>query len=496
VFLGVHTVQDVHRRKTAVAQSVLVAALAEGLEAGGDLSVDPPRGLLNDTFLLHARDLQPQFTHAEPFPHISIDNFMKHEVAEKLLQDFPPFESANNLNEFGKPGLKAIQPDLRSISPAYVELWKYVCSVEFLEAISQVTDIRNLLCDPTFFGGGTHENKHGQKLDTHIDYNYARDKRWHRRLNVLFYLNKRWHPEWGGRIELSKDPWAPPQEDAKMHRVIDVGFNRAVIFATSEYSWHGFKKVQLPADEQAAGTSRKLISLYLYTRNRPPSETAPPHSTQYIPDHPSPTSDRACQLSRSDASCELASYHSWVRPQLTSYFKGEVEQSSINLRLQAAVVEATLGSRVHGEVKLVDKAAGCGQNLNDPWFETSAWFEVRPRRGHEVHRVNYTIDFGSIPFVNRLAGNMVNVRVLAERGHSISVAGSASVLAERSGTRSFSIPLKNACQRQCVLTTFFQTPAEGNYVGSDVRSLAFLLNSATFVSTPSRRRLKLQDNFK
>ena len=76
MFLGVHTVQDVHRRKTAVAQSVLVAALAEGLEAGGDLSVDPPRGLLNDTFLLHARDLQPQFTHAEPFPHISIDNFM------------------------------------------------------------------------------------------------------------------------------------------------------------------------------------------------------------------------------------------------------------------------------------------------------------------------------------------------------------------------------------------------------------------------------------
>lgn len=185
-----------------------------------------------------------------------------------------------------------------------------------------------------------------------------------------------------------------------------------------------------------------------------------------------------------------------MRPQLTSYFKGEVEQSSINLRLQAAVVEATLGSRVHGEVNLLNRAAGCGQNLNDPWFETSAWFEVRPRRGHEVHRVNYTIDFGSIPFVNRLAGNMVNVRVLAERGHSISVAGSASVLAERSGTRSFSIPLKNACQRQCVLTTFFQTPAEGNYVGSDVRSLAFLLNSATFVSTPSRRRLKLQDNFK
>ena len=174
VCLGVHTVQDVHRSQAAVAQSVLLAALAEGLEAGGALSDEAPRGLLNDTFLLHAGDLQPQFTHAEPFPHISIDNFMKHEVAEQLLHDFPLFESANNLDEFGKPGLKAIQPDLRSISPAYAELWKYVCSVEFLEAMSQVTGIRNLLCDPTFFGGGTHENKHGQRLDTHIDYNYVR----------------------------------------------------------------------------------------------------------------------------------------------------------------------------------------------------------------------------------------------------------------------------------------------------------------------------------
>jgi hypothetical protein len=42
---------------------------------------------------------------------------------------------------------------------------------------------------------------------------------------------------------------------------MDVGFNRAVIFATSEHSWHGFKQVELPPEEQAAGTSRKLISV-------------------------------------------------------------------------------------------------------------------------------------------------------------------------------------------------------------------------------------------
>ena len=73
-----------------------------------------PASLLSDSLLRNADTLRPRFTEAQPFPHIAIDGFMKHEVAEKLLLDFPPFESANNINEFGKPGLKAIQPDLRS----------------------------------------------------------------------------------------------------------------------------------------------------------------------------------------------------------------------------------------------------------------------------------------------------------------------------------------------------------------------------------------------
>ena len=474
------------RRRVLAAQWLQWLPVLLATPLGPDESTPKPASLLNDTFLRYAKNLQTRFTQAEPFPHIAIDNFMKPEAAEKLLLDFPPFEKANNLNEFGRPGLKAIQPDLRSISPAYAELWAYVCSVEFLEAMSQVTGIRHLLCDPDFFGGGTHENKHGQALDTHIDYNYARDMRWHRRLNVLFYLNKRWQPEWGGRIELSKDPWVPPQDDP-MHKVLDVHFNRAVIFATSEYSWHGFKQVQLPPEEQAAGTSRKLISLYLYTRKRPPSETAPPHSTQYVPRAPTLGGGEACHLGRNSARCELATLQSWIKPQLQQYFKGEVAQSSINLRMMEAVVQATLGSRVHGEVKLLSRAEGCGRNLNDPWVETSAWFEVRVKRGYTIHQVDISIDFGNIETGNRIAGNMVNVRVFAESGHSVRMAGSASVLAKSAGPETLTVPLlEDACGHQwrnatCVLTVIFHTPAAGNHIGDDIRSLSFLLNSAKFV---------------
>jgi hypothetical protein len=51
------------------------------------------------------------------------------------------------------------------------------------------------------------------------------------------------------------------------------------VFETSEHSWHGFEKISLP--EEKKHFSRKLLSIYLYTRERPADEIAPPHGTFY-----------------------------------------------------------------------------------------------------------------------------------------------------------------------------------------------------------------------
>ena len=106
-------------------------------------------------------------------------------------------------------GGKAVNTKIREISPAYEELYSFISSRPFLDFMSQLSGIPDLLLDPKMFGGGTHENRHGQELDPHIDFNYAENHGLHRRLNLIVYLNKDWKTEWGGAIEIHSNPRSP-----------------------------------------------------------------------------------------------------------------------------------------------------------------------------------------------------------------------------------------------------------------------------------------------
>jgi hypothetical protein len=217
------------------------------------------------------------FLSARPFPHIVIDKFLESDVAELMLRDFPAFDPKRALNEMGEVGGKAVVENVAEISPYYSEFSEYIKGEAFLNTISAITGIDDLLPDETLFGGGTHESLHGQELDAHVDFNYD-ERRWlHRRLNVLVYLNKEWEESWGGSIELHSDPRHPERNEVQSILPL---FNRCVIFETSEYSWHAFPRINLPEDKRHL--SRKSFSIYLYTKERPIEEVTAPHTTFYI----------------------------------------------------------------------------------------------------------------------------------------------------------------------------------------------------------------------
>jgi 2OG-Fe(II) oxygenase superfamily len=233
--------------------------------------------MISEQVLQQAPELQREYRHARPFPHMMVENFLRDDVCDSLLQDFPAFDDKHAVNEHGTIGGKAVVERVSRISDAYRGFYDYINSAAFLDAMSALTGIPELIADPTLFGGGTHDNRDGQGLNVHVDFNIDERRMLHRRINLLIYLNREWEASWGGAIELHSDPHNPAVDNVKAFLPL---FNHAVIFDTSEFSWHGFPRIALPPDKRHL--SRKSFSIYLYTKERPAEEIVAPHTTFYL----------------------------------------------------------------------------------------------------------------------------------------------------------------------------------------------------------------------
>lgn len=229
-----------------------------------------------------------EFDQARPFRHLVMDDFFDADFAQRLLDEFPPFDTQRAMNENGEVGAKCVFENLPELGRSCRRLDDVIRSEAFLEWLSRLTGIDGLTYDPYYFGGGTHENRHGQDLDPHVDFNKHPKTGLHRRLNLIVYLNHDWDDAWGGAIEFHKDPRLPP--DQNEIRYVSPRFNRAVLFETTFWSWHGFERISLPEGD-VDPRSRKSVALYFYSKTRPKAEQAKPHSTIYV-ERPIPDSIR------------------------------------------------------------------------------------------------------------------------------------------------------------------------------------------------------------
>ena len=388
------------------------------------------RSLINPAVADKLNQLHTEFESAKPFRHVIIDDFLRAEVAEEMLREFPSVKDPSKLlNEFGDPGLKSAISDVRSLAPIYGEVDQYIQSPEFLRAMEGITGIPNLRYDPWYYGAGTHENLHGAGLDAHYDFNIHPKTAYHRRLNAIIYLNKDWDPAWNGDIAFHTDPW-DLQNDVK--KSITPAFNRCVVFETTENSWHSVTPIALPPEKRHL--SRKSFTIYLYTETRPVEETAPEHGTIYVQSNLPEHIKEGHTLTAEDMQAiqgNLRRRHEYLR----NMYKREYRFSKVIDDLKREVLEwkGTSSLPLLGKAKI--------KGVTAPLFH-DRWMGKEVRANIELHqdvrevvanvwlpddfdtRIELSLTFGGDSIDTSVGGglNSIRLNVRARRGETLPLA--------------------------------------------------------------------------
>lgn len=216
----------------------------------------------------------------KPFPHIVWDSFLDKKTLSFIEKEFPHEESdlwtwkSNDVNS-----IKYMCQDQNLIQqlPNINNLIKYLNSSYFCSILGSIFKIRNLVSDDDLAGGGLHMIGSGGFLKVHADFNQS-DKKpgYHRRLNLILYLNDNWKNSYNGNLEL----WNTNLTRAEVE--IEPILNRMICFNTQPdggtVAYHGHPKpLNVPR-----WVHRKSIALYYYTKNKPNNVFSKKHKTLYM----------------------------------------------------------------------------------------------------------------------------------------------------------------------------------------------------------------------
>jgi len=213
--------------------------------------------LLNEIDLT---ELTKQYQEAKPFKHVVIDNFFKLDVANRLADEFPDYNDNNLWSIYRNPlEKKRTSCNWEKFPALTYKTFTELNDRFFVNYIESIIDVPNVIPDMGLHGGGWHMTPPGGKLNVHLDYSIHPKLRLERRVNLIIYLSQ-WQKEWGGELELWSHDWRTnaPKECVT---TVDIKFNRAILFDTTQNSWHGLPNpVKSPE-----GVYRKSLNIYYLT---------------------------------------------------------------------------------------------------------------------------------------------------------------------------------------------------------------------------------------
>lgn len=228
-----------------------------------------------------------------------IDGFFSDSFARALESEFPAFESQTWHSYDNAIELKKTCNNWNVFPPNTYRAFDYLNSKAFTDLLSEhVLGGARTYADPGLNGGGWHIHGAGGKLNTHLDYSIHPKLGLQRKLNIIVYMNSDWRSEWGGHLGL----WGneSPDQPGDLMRTVEPAFNRAVIFDTTQNSWHGLPEpLTCPP-----GQHRKSLAVYYLCE--PPSGVDPRGKALFAPTDAQKGDEAVLDLIRRRASVETA----------------------------------------------------------------------------------------------------------------------------------------------------------------------------------------------
>lgn len=183
----------------------------------------------------------------------AIDNLFPAETAQKFFEAFPPVEEMRLLDSFREK--KYTSKSLEKFDPLITDITFAFQDERVINKVAELTEIKEPKGDPHLYAGGISAMAKGHFLNPHIDNSHDYEQKHYRVLNLLYYCSPDWQPENGGNLEL----W---NEDVSRAVEIPSLFNRLVLMATNDKSWHSVNEVKID-------TPRCCVSNYYFSPHSP-----------------------------------------------------------------------------------------------------------------------------------------------------------------------------------------------------------------------------------
>ncbi|MEP5340494.1 MAG: 2OG-Fe(II) oxygenase [Algibacter sp.] len=164
-----------------------------------------------------------------------IDDLLPKNLALELYKVFPEKSEMRCLKSIRE--YKYISAQMDKHNSLLEEVLYVFQQKEIIDLIGEICNVKSLYADEFLYAGGISLMSQNNFLNPHLDNSHdAERERW-RVLNLLYYVTPNWEIEDGGNLEL----W--PNGPKKNPVVIKSKFNRLVVMATHQSSWHSVNKV-------------------------------------------------------------------------------------------------------------------------------------------------------------------------------------------------------------------------------------------------------------